>query len=99
MRLWLGWGECLINILPPYLREAVKGTRCVGSGIDTHEMRGTRSSGRVAGAGGEVGAGGVGHGSTFESRNTACRQCATAIHFYKPRAPISSLSCDIVCGT
>jgi hypothetical protein len=38
MKRWRGWGERLINILSPELRDAVKGSRCVGAGMGTHEV-------------------------------------------------------------
>lgn len=38
MRLWLGWGECLINLCHPSLGDAVKGTRYVGAAIGNQEL-------------------------------------------------------------
>jgi hypothetical protein len=42
MKRWRGWGECLITIASPELREGVKGTRCVGAGIGTDDVFGGR---------------------------------------------------------
>lgn len=45
-------------MMPQNLRDAVKGTRCVGAGSGTHEvLAGHLGSGRSAAAGGEMGSG------------------------------------------
>lgn len=57
MKRWRGWGELVIGI-HRNLRDAVKGMRCVGQASVIMRCCGTHDGGRVAPAGGEVGAGG-----------------------------------------